>query len=222
MSTWSRIVSWSRPVLAVTLVACMAATTTLSPVQAQSTATFLGAVIDPDGKPVGDGFTVTFRDVVGQKTYTAKTSAAGQYSVNVPVGGKYKLESVTAPDGTLLKVQDVPPLAVRIPGNNRLDVAFSRTAAPAPATAKAAPVPPPPAAPAPAPKAAPAPAPAPATAAAPAPQAEEKKKKSGVPWWKTPGGITGIVIGSVVAAALILGGGGGCNDNSPSEPGCQE
>jgi hypothetical protein len=38
------------------------------------------------------------------------------------------------------------------------------------------------------------------------------------PWWKTPWGVTGIVLGAGAVAALALGSGGGGEDPSPPSP----
>lgn len=162
---------------------------------AQSAAAqFTGVVLDPSGKPAA-GFQVAYRDVSTGSIFTSSTTdALGQYQVTVPVGGRYKLDGVVAPDGSRLPVQDVPPLAVRTPGTTRLDVSFRTT----PPASKAA-------------------EPAPKKAAADAPEKKlvvDAKR----PWWKTPGGVTGIVLGAALVAALALGGGGGGNDQSPSNP----
>ena len=213
--------------------ACVAAAFLLSSAgiaaYAQEAASFLGTVFDPSGKPA-EGFTVVFRDVAsGKEIRSSKTNAAGQYQTTVPVGTRYKLQSVVAPDGTLLPVQDVPPIAVRVPGNNRLDVRFIAKA-PVP-VAQATPTPPAPAPPAPTPaapkpvetaKAPPPPKPSPPPPSKPTPvkpvavaKKEEKKDKGAVPWWKKPGGIVGIVLG-VGAVAALAGGGGGGNNNPAS------
>jgi hypothetical protein len=62
-----------------------------------------------------------------------------------------------------------------------------------------------------------------ATPATPTSDDKNKKKKGGVPWWKEPGPITGLVVGSVVFAGLIYlavdGDSYGNNNNaSPSYP----
>ncbi len=161
-------------------------------------ASFTGVILTPSGLPAA-GFRAVFRDVVTNQVYeSTPTDAAGTYSVQVPVGGRYKLESVVADDGvTKLPVQDVPPVAVRTPGTNRLNVRFSQGAAP---------VTPPPVA---STKAGP-PATAGTVAAPPRKDdEEEKKKKGGVPWYKRPGPIVGMVLGAGAVAALALSGGGG-------------
>lgn len=150
---------------------------------AQETAALLGTVFDPQGQPAA-GFTVVFRDVAtGKEIRSSASNAAGLYETIVPVGGRYKLQAVIAPDDSLLPVQDVPPIAIQVPGFNRLDVRFlprSGAARQDPGAGKRAPT------------------------------AEPKKaRKSGVPWWKTPGGIVGIVVGVGAAAAIAAGGGGG-------------
>lgn len=167
------------------------------------TATFAGVILTPSGLPAA-GFKAVFRDVVTNQVYTsAPTDGAGNYTVQVPVGGRYKLDNVVADDGvTKLPVQDIPPVAVRTPGTNRLNVRF--TQGPTPAT------PPPVAATKPTPKPAPTPAPSVTTRTVSAPpKKEEKNKKGGVPWYKKPGPIVGIVLGSAAVVALAVGGGGG-------------
>jgi hypothetical protein len=150
-----------------------------------SSAAIAGVILDPAGKPAS-GFKVTLRDVASNTQYTsAPTDAAGNYSVNVPVGGRYKIDSVVAADGvTKLAVQDVPPVSVLAAGTTHLNVRFTNTPAGATQTA--------------------------GTAASD----NDKKKKSGVPWYKRPGPITGMVLGGVAIAALALSGGGG-SDNPP-------
>jgi hypothetical protein len=171
------------------------------------TATFAGVILTPSGLPAA-GFKAVFRDVVTNQVYmSSPTDAAGNYSVQVPVGSRYKLDNVVADDGvTKLPVQDVPPVAVRTPGTNRLNVRF--TQGPAPAT------PPPVAATKPAPK--PAPTDTARTVSAP-PKKEEKNKKGGAPWYKRPGPIVGIVLGSAAVVALAVGGGGG-GGSTPASP----
>jgi hypothetical protein len=176
----------------------------LAPAVAAETGTFTGTVMAPDNS-FASGFTVVFKDAAsGQEFRSDPTGPTGEYQIAVPTGGRYKLDSVVAPDGTKLAVQNVPPIPVRVAGSNKLDVKFSNTAPPATAAVAAAA---PPAAAAGA--AAPTPAAQPTVAAKPAPE-EEKKKKPGaaVPWWKKPGPIVGIVLGSVAVAALAIGAGG--------------
>jgi hypothetical protein len=171
-----------------------------------SAAAITGVILDPAGKPAF-GFKVVFRDVASNTRFTSgPTDASGNYALEVPLGGRYKIESVVASDGvTKLAVQEIPPISVLTPGTTRLNVRFTNAPAPA-AVAAAAPAAAaaastaastPPAKPA---------APAPATAKA---EPAEKKKKSAVPWYKRPGPITGMVIGGVAIAALAAGGGGG-------------
>jgi hypothetical protein len=207
----------------------------LAPAIAADTATFSGAVVGTDNS-LGEHFTVIYKDVAtGQEFRSGPTNAAGEYQVSVPVGARYKLDSVLAPDGTKLPVQNVPPIRVAASGTNRVDVKFTQAtaaakpavAAPAAAaagvTASAGPAAPKPVPPAgsstPAASSTPksAPAAAPATASAAAPEKEkEKKDKGAVPWWKKPGPIVGMVLGGVAIGALALGGGGGDNNNTAS------
>ena len=111
----------------------------LAPALAADTATFTGAVVGTDNS-VGEHFTVVYKDVAtGQEFRSGPTNAAGQYQVSVPVGARYKLDSVVAPDGTKLPVQNVPPIRIAASGQNRVDVKFTQTAvAAAPGAAPAA------------------------------------------------------------------------------------
>ena len=204
----------------------------VAPALAADAATFSGAVMAPDNS-FAQGFTVVFKDVAtGQEFKSGPTSATGEYHVSVPTGGRYKLDSVMAPDGTKLAVQNVPPIPVRVAGSSKLDVKFTNAATP-PGTAVASAAPaaagaaaagaaagsaatPKPAAPAPAATASTAPAAKPATTASTAtPASEEKKKKDkgAVPWWKKPGPIVGMVLGGAAIVAIAVAGGG--DDNPP-------
>jgi hypothetical protein len=202
----------------------------MAPALAAESATFSGAVMAPDNS-FAQGFTVVFKDVAtGQEFKSGPTSATGEYHVAVPTGGRYKLDSVLAPDGTKLPVQNVPPIPVRVAGSSKLDVKFTNAATP-PGNAVAAAAPagaaaagaaagstaaPKPAASAPA-AASTTPAPKPATGAttaSTAPAEEKKKKDKGaVPWWKKPGPIVGMVLGGAAIVAIAVGSGG--SDNPP-------
>jgi hypothetical protein len=159
------------------------------PVLGQETATINGLVVGPNGE-VGKGFMVHLKDIGSDRMIAGgPTDAAGNYSAQVPVGGRYIIDHVTAPDGTVLSVQSIAPIPIRYAGSTRLDVKF-----------EAAPV-----------KAAetePKPEPV-KTAKTPKPTTGVKK-----PWYKTPLGITGIVLGAggVIAAA----GGSSSSSSSPS------
>ena len=158
----------------------------------ESTATIAGVILDPSGRPAF-GFKTVLRDVGSNTQYmSAPTDAAGNYSVQVPVGGRYKLEGVVADDGvTKLAVQDVPPVSVLEAGTTRLNVRFTDNPAATTLTA----------------------------GATPATTEEEKKKKKGaVPWYQRPGPIVGMVLGSVAVAALLLSGGSSSSsDNNASQ-----
>jgi len=95
-----------------------------------STATIAGVILDPSGKPAF-GFKAVVTDTATNTKYmSAPTDAAGNYTIQVPVGGRYKLESVVADDGvTKLAVQDVPPVSVLTAGTTRLNVRFTETPA---------------------------------------------------------------------------------------------
>ena len=164
----------------------------------ESTASIAGVILDPAGKPAS-GFKVTLRDVASNTQYTSgPTDAAGNYTVKVPVGGRYKIDDVLAADGvTKLAVQDVPPVSVLEAGTTRLNVRFTSTPpTTAVAGAAAAGTTPP---------------------ASTTPPSDDKKDKSAVPWYKRPGPIVGMVLGSAAILALALSGGGGSSsDNNAS------
>jgi len=174
------------------LLTCLALALGVAPgVFAQaSTATIAGVILDPSGRPAF-GFKAVLNDVASNTRYTSEpTDAAGNYTVKVPVGGRYKLEGVVADDGvTKLAVQDVPPVSVLEAGTTRLNVRFTDSAE---ATTQTA-------------------------GGTPATTDEKKKKKGAVPWYQRPGPIVGMVLGSAALAALLLSGGGG-NNASPSNP----
>lgn len=150
-------------------------------------ATIAGIILDPSGKPAF-GFKAVVIDTATNTKYTSSpTDAAGNYAIQVPVGGRYKLESVIADDGiTKLTVQDVPPVSVLAAGTTSLNVRFTET-------------------------------PAPGTQTATTEEEEKKKKKGALPWYQRPGPIVGMVLGGVAIAALALSGGDSSgNDNTAS------
>lgn len=174
-----------RAILASVVAAALSFGSSGVPLSAQPTATFSGWILGTDGKPA-EGLQVVLRDADSAKEYvSAKSGAAGDYTMSVPVGPRYVLASVIAPDGSLLSVQQIPPIAVKVPGNNRLDVRFAGVAGGgqggAAGTSEAG-----------------------------------VEKKGGTPWWKTPGGIVGIVVGVGAVAAFAAGGGG--SDSPPQQP----
>ena len=91
-----------------------------------TTGTIAGVIVDPSGGPAA-GFRVLLRDTASDTHFTsAPTDPAGNYTIQVPVGGRYKLEGVMAPDGlTRLPVQDIAPVSVLEPGTTRLNVRFT-------------------------------------------------------------------------------------------------
>jgi type 1 fimbria pilin len=144
----------------------------LAPALAAGTATFSGTVLAP-GNGSASGFTVAFKDVGnGREFRSDPTGTAGTYRVTVPAGAHYRLNSVVAPDGTMLAVQNVPPVSVQPAGTKRIDIRFAGAESPALA---------------------------PGAAAA---DDDKKKKKSAAPWWKQPGPIVGLVLGSLALAAV--------------------
>src|SRR5882672_5409187 len=99
---------WSRSATAAVTVLALLFPLLALPAMAQETAVFTGTVFEPSGAPVQAGFKVVLKDVSSGAQYTATTDASGAYHIPVPVGGRYKLSGVTAPDGTNLPVQNVP------------------------------------------------------------------------------------------------------------------
>jgi hypothetical protein len=186
------------------------------------TAAITGVILDPEGHPAS-GFKVVFRDVGSNtKFLSGPTDAAGNYALQVPLGGRYKIEGVIADDGvTKLPVQEIPPISVLTPGTTRLNVRFAKASTPAAAAAPAAgaaaaAASTAPAATSTAAAAAPKPAAPPpqTTTPAPAKAAPTSAKK---PWYKRPGPITGMVIGGVLIVALAAGGGGGGGGSTASQ-----
>ena len=158
-----------------------------------STAAISGVILDPSGRPA-EGFRVTLRDVSSNTQYTSgATDAEGNYTAEVPVGGRYMIDNVVAADGvTKLPVQDIAPVSVLAAGTTRLNVRFTEAGT---ATTRNA-------------------------GATPAPTEDEKKKKKpGTPLYQRPGPIVGMVLGAAAIAAIVLIGGGSSNNNaSPSQP----
>ena len=162
---------------------------TVAPAGAAGTATFEGTVLGPDNS-LAQGFTVVFKETTGGQTFKSMpTGANGAYKATVQVGGVYKLDSVIAPDGKKLPVQSTAPIAVQAAGPNRVDVKFTN-AAPASTPAK--------------------------TAANPSTATEQQKAKPGPPWWKSPGAITGVVLGSVLLVGAGVAFAGGNSSNTPA------
>ena len=166
---------------------------TVAPAGAAGTATFEGTVVGPDNA-LAQGFTVVFKETTGGQTFKSlATGPNGAYTATVQVGGVYKLDSVIAPDGKKLPVQNMAPIAVQAAGPNRLDVKFTNAVPPATtSTANAQTAP------------------------------SQHQAKAGPPWWKSGGAITGIVLGSVllVGAGVAFAGGNSTDTPiaSPSNP----
>ena len=95
------------------LLTCLVLVTSAAPaVLAQtSESAIAGVILDPAGHPAS-GFKVVLRDVGSNKTFMSEpTDAQGNYSTQVPLGGRYKIDHVIANDGvTTLPVQDLPPV----------------------------------------------------------------------------------------------------------------
>jgi len=145
-----------------------------APALASETATFAGTVMAP-GNAYASGFIVGFKDAAsGQEFRSEPTGTAGTYRVTVPAGARYKLNSVVAPDGTRLAVQNLPPVATQPAGTNRVDIRFAGVASPALAPGAAT------------------------------PDNDKKKRKEAAPWWKQPGPIVGLVLGSLALAAAAV------------------
>lgn len=190
-----------------------------------TSAAFVGVILDPSGKPAS-GFKVVLKDVGSGKEFLSNpTDAEGNYTAQVPVGGRYKLTGVIADDGvTKLPAQDIPPLNVLTAGTTHLNVRFTQTtpaaAAAAPAAAGAAAAGAAAGSTPPKSTAAPTSTTAPkTTTASTTPEDKKKKDKSAVPWYKRPGPIVGMVLGGVAIVALAASGGGGdSNTASQSAP----
>ena len=158
--------TWIRGVVAATTIVAMTLAT-VQPAAAVDTATFAGAILAPDNT-VAQGFAVVFRDLSnGREFQSAQTTARSGYEVSVPVGARYELESVVAPDGTRLPVENVTPIPVRASGTNKLDVTFAKAGPHAPKRGRSA------------------------TQSGSTPKAH-----STTPWWKQPGPIAGLVLAS--------------------------
>lgn len=168
--------------------------TTGMPILAQESATIYGLVAGPDGE-LGGGFTVHLKDVgTGKIIASGPTDAVGQYSAQVPVGGRYVIDHVTAPDGSVLSVRSIAPIPIAYAGSTRLDVKFQKSlVAPEPEPqVKTKPV-----------KTKPV-----ETKKVKAPKAPKPTKPStgSKPWYKRKGGIIGIVLVSGGAIAAATGG----------------
>ena len=151
-----------------------------------STASIAGVILDPSGHPAS-GFKVTLHDVESNTQYTSgPTDAAGNYTVDVPLGGRYKLDGVVAADGvTKLAVQDVPPVSVLTAGTTHLNVRF--TDAPVTQTAAATPA-----------------------------SEDEKKKGAVPWYKKPGPIVGMVLGGAAILALALSGGGGSDNNVSPS------
>lgn len=152
------------------------------------TAVLSGVILDPEGAPA-NGFKVVVRDLASNKTFeSGPTDAEGNYSVNVPLGGRYKIDYVVANDGvTKLPVQDVAPVSVLTAGTTRVNVRFTSSTAPVQPTAESE-------------------------------SEEKDKSAAAAPWYRRPGPIVGIVLGAGAVAAIVLNGGSDDNAASPSYP----
>lgn len=202
VSGWHR-----RTLVAVLSISLLAPSLVLPVAHAQQPATLQGVILDPTGRPA-PGFKVVYKDVVSGTEFTSSASnAAGEYTLQVPVGARYQLTSALAPDGTRLPIQAGAPLPVRAAGVYRRDVQFQMQGAQVTE-------PPKPQTPPPKPPTPPTAKPQPVTPPSPPSQARPGEAK---PWWKKPGGVIGIVLGAGALAA-ILGGGGGGGTTSRSTP----
>jgi hypothetical protein len=167
--------------------------TVVQPVPAQQPAKIQGGILDPSGAPAA-GFIAVVKDVDSGKEYRSKPSnEAGEYTLEIPAGTRYRLLAVVAPDGTVLPVQEIPPLPVRVPGTYQLDVKFRFL------SEESGEKPPELAKPGDPGQARPKPRPGPA---------EDK------PWYKKPAGVIGIIAGVGVVGVAV---GGGSDDAPASE-----
>ena len=155
---------------------------------AASSAAITGVIVDPAGHPAY-GFKVVLRDVASnQKFQSEPTDAQGNYTAQVPVGGRYKIDHVIADDGlTELPVQDAAPVSVLTAGTTLMNVRFAN----GPTSAGAG------------------------TTSAPAASKTAPAKK---PWYHRPGPIVGIVLGSAAVVGLALAAGSGSSGTTPASP----
>jgi hypothetical protein len=169
-------------------------TLSVAPALSEEMATLFGGIVDPEGQSAV-GFRVVVKNVATERLYTsAPSNSKGEYAVTIPVGSQYQIDSVLAPDGASLKIQQSAPVTIQTSGNVRLDIQFEQRQDSAPA---AKPV-------------------EPSATTTTAQKTPWYKKKGGII------GIV-IASGAVVGAALAHDSGGGDGPNtikatSPSSP----
>jgi hypothetical protein len=92
------------------------------PTIAGSIATIESAVYDPAGRPVA-GYTVVMKDVASGPEFVSRPSTrSGEYTIDVPVGARYRVVSIVTPSGESLPVRQAVPVSVRGGGSHRMNV----------------------------------------------------------------------------------------------------
>ena len=165
-----------------------------------------GKLLDPSGNPA-EGFKVVVRDLnSGTETVSAPSGAGGDYSLQLQhgTGFRYKIVHVLAPDGTVVPVQDMPPLRLTVPSSIELNFRILPQQ-----SAREGPLGDP-------------------TCtdavdkdkdglldrldpdcAGPTPSNPRQRSR----WWRSPGGVAAIVIASAGTVAAIAAAGGNNNDD---------
>src|SRR5262245_17868670 len=98
-----------RAIASATLVALLAVSPGALAATTPGMHTFTGFITGPNGQRSA-GFRVVLVDMKTAKEYQSPpTDASGLYSLTVPIGTRYTLVRVEAPDGTDMPVQELPP-----------------------------------------------------------------------------------------------------------------
>ena len=149
-------------------------------------ATLRGSLLDPSGLPA-TGFKAVIENVDTRKEFLSTTSDEnGEYTVDVPVGQRYRIVAAISPDGDRLPVKASAPMPVRVPGSYRLpDVLFQQEDD---------------------------------DPGAAVPPSDRPPAVAAQPWYKKPGGIVGITVGSIAFIAFLTDGDGNPLRGSPSTP----
>jgi len=164
---------------------------------AEAKAVIRGGVVDLNGHPAA-GFRVLVTDrLEGARYMSPPSDTKGEYSLEVAPRGKYVVAGIVAPDGTHFPVQQVASLSISRPGAYRMDIQFEE--APGLPTGALRPS-------------------GEASATTPAARGAGRTTPpvAARPWWKSPVGITGIVVAGTVLLVAVANSGGGTA--SPSAP----
>jgi hypothetical protein len=157
--------------------------------RAEPTATLWGFLRDDAGQPL-PGFSVTFQDTQGARTWSSPPAdSQGEFALEVPASGAYAPVAAVGRGGARFPLDGGVPVQVRRPVRYRVDVTIPGVMAPK-ATESAVP----------------------RASRDDAPRAGSDERS---PWWKTPGGITALVLAHAAAIAVLLADG---DDESPASP----